>query len=300
MTDASAKLLRAVELRKQAQGALLRRLVEEPQDARALLHLGDLHRRMGDFSAASKAYRRLCALRPGDLRASWLCAITAGDRLPAEQPNGHRATPFVHLRNFLSAAEGERLLAFALAQRGRFALGRVGGERGWKVRPLYRRALEASLRSQPEVLAWFAPKLRAALPKVSALLRIDGLEQCDLSWMMAAHLDGGFGKPHRDPGALSCVCYFQPEPRPFSGGDLLLYDTDMETHSYCTTAFSRVEPAANSIVFYAGGYVHEVTPVACGKGEKGGRGEGGRNEELAAARLAVVVTLQPKGGAQPN
>ena len=44
----------------------------------------------------------------------------------------------------------------------------------------------------------------------------------------------------------------------------------------------RVEPAAGSIVFYPGHYVHEVTPVACGPGD------------FAAARLSVVVTFVPE------
>ena len=46
--------------------------------------------------------------------------------------------------------------------------------------------------------------------------------------------------------------------------------------------FSRVEPAANSIVFFPGACVHEVVPVAC------------EPDDLAAARLSVNVEFWPR------
>ena len=277
------KLLRADRLHEQAKAALRRRIDEDPQDAGALLRLGDLHRRMGNFPAASEAYGRLCALRPGERRASWLHAVTAGRQLPTAPPNGIRAAPFVRIRNFLSHAEREHLLSVALAMRGRFAPAGTGRGADWKVRLLERRALEARLHSRADENAWFVRKLREALPKVSTLLRIDGCEKWNMGLSMIVHPDGGFGARHSDfPVELVSVCYFHRDPRPFSGGDLLLYDTEVETSRHGASGFSRVEPAAGSIVFYPGSYVHEVVPVAC------------EPNDLTAARLSVVVTFRPK------
>ena len=278
------KLLRADRLHHQAEAALRRRLAEEPRDAGALLRLGDLHRRRGSFPAAAEAYGRLCALRPGERRASWLRAVTAGEQLPAAPPDGLHAAPFVRIHDFLSRAERERLLSAALAMRGLFAPGGTGSGADRKVRPLERRALEARLPSRADVCAWLVPKLREALPTVSMLLRIDGLDRRRMDLAMVAHPDGGFGTRHRDlsSSALAGICYFHRDPRPFSGGDLLLYDTEIETGRCGASGFSRVEPAAGSIVFYPGHYVHEVTPVACGPGG------------FAAARLSVVVTFVPE------
>ena len=275
-------LLRADRLHHQAEAALRRRCAEEPRDAGALLRLGDLHRRRGDFPAAAEAYGRLCALRPGERRASWLRAVTAGEQLPAAPPDGRRAAPFVRILDFLSHAERERLLSAALAMRGSFMPGGVGSGAGRKVRPLERRALEARLLSRADVCAWLVPKLREALPEVSMLLRIDGLDRRRMGLSMVAHPDGGFGTRHRDSPSLSGICYFHHDPRPFSGGDLLLYDTEVETGRCGASEFSRVEPAAGSIVFYPGHYVHEVTPVACGPGG------------FAAARLSVTVAFGPE------
>ena len=277
------KLLRAGRLHHQAEAVLRRRCVEEPRDAGALLRLGDLHRRRGNFPAAAEAYGRLCALRPGERRALWLRAVTAGEQLPAARPNGPHAAPFVRIRDFLSRAGRERLLSAALAMRGRFMPGGTGSGADRKVRPLERRALEARLPSRADVCAWLVPKLREALPTVSRRLCIDGLDRRRMDLAMVAHPDGGFGTRHRDlSSALAGICYFHRDPRPFSGGDLLLYETEVETGRYGASEFSRVEPAAGSIVFYPGHYVHEVTPVVSGP------------SGFAAARLSVVVTFVPE------
>ena len=275
------KLLRANRLHHSAEAILRQRLAEVPRDAGALLRLGDLHRRRGDFPAATEAYGRLCALRPGDRRALWLRAVTAGEQLPATPPDSLRAAPFTRIRDFLSHAERERLLSTALAMRGLFAPGGVGRGANRKVEPLERSALEARLSSRAGC-AWLVPKLREALPKVSTLLRVNGLDRCRMNLAMVAHPDGGFSVRHRDQPSLSGICYFHRDPRPFSGGDLLLYDTDVETGRCGGPEFSRVEPASRSIVFYPGHYVHEVTPVAC------------EMDDFAAARLSVVVTFVPQ------
>ena len=190
------------------------------------------------------------------------------------------------LHDFLFHDEREHLLSAALAMRGRFAPGGTGSGADRKVRPLGapRFGGKAAFPCGRIRLARLVPKLREALPTVSMRLRIDGLDRRRMDLTMVAHPDGGFGTRHRDlsSSALAGLCYFHRDPRPFSGGDLLLYDTEVETGRCGASGFSRVEPAAGSIVFYPGHYVHEVTPVACGPGG------------FAAARLSVVVTFVPE------
>ena len=147
------KLLRAGRLHNQAEAALRRRLAEEPRDAGTLLRLGDLHRRRGNFPAAAETYGRLCALRPGERRALWLRAVTAGEQLPAAPPDGLHAAPFVRIHDFLSHDDIEHLLSVGLAMRGRFMPARTGVGANRKVRPLVRRAVRANLSSRADVCA---------------------------------------------------------------------------------------------------------------------------------------------------
>ena len=284
------KLLRADDLlHSRAEAVLRQRLAEDPRDAEALHRLGDLHRRRGNFPAAAEAYGRLNVLRPGDRQVSWLRAVTAGEQLPAAPPDGLRAAPFVHIRDFLSNAERERLLSAALATQEFFAPARTGRGADRKVRPLQRGALAVRLPHRAGECAWLVPKLREALPMVSTLLRIDSLDLCRMDVAMVAHPDGGFGACHCDDTSLSAICYFHRDPRPFSGGDLLLYDTEVETGRCSASEFSRVVPLGCSVVFYPGRYAHEVAAVGCAPG---GSGE----VDFAAARLSVIVAFGPEAG----
>ena len=262
-------------LHAQAATALQQRAL----DAGALRRLGDIRRGNGDFAAAQEAYRRLCTLRPHDAQASWLHTITAGRRLPAP-PTGIRAAPFVRRTNFLTSAEGERLLSWVRAKRERFAPAKVG--------PIGRRRVDVSERcalAAPPVAcknldAWFVPKVRAVLPSVSAQLGLHSLDDCGIVPHAVAYLNGGYGRPHCDSPPLVCSYYFHVQPRDFSGGDLLLYDTQVGTWDFDLWAFSRLQPTANSIVFHPGAYMHEVTPVVCGP-------------DFLDARLSVTCGIWP-------
>lgn len=76
---------------------------------------------------------------------------------------------------------------------------------------------------------------------------------------------------HNDNGSsetqnreLTYVYYFYREPKPFSGGELLLYDSKIENNYYVQAdSFKTVEPRNNSIVFFPSRYLHEVKLVSC-------------------------------------
>ena len=90
---------------------------------------------------------------------------------------------------------------------------------------------------------------------------------------MRVYLTGGFYRAHADahsrPDApfharkLSFVYFFHREPSRFSGGDLLLYDTDPDAGVCSYDRFSRIVPLRNSIVFFPSVCWHQVAPVQC-------------------------------------
>ena len=269
-------LLGKGRLHAQAATVLQRRAL----DAGALRRLGDIRRGNGDFAAAQEAYRRMCALRPHDVQASWLHAITAGRRLPVP-PTGVRAAPFVRRTNFLTSAEGERLLSWVCAKRERFAPAKVGPSGRRRVDISERYAVAAPPVACKDIAAWFVPKVRAVLPTVSAQLGPHSLDNCGIVLSAMAYLNGGYGRPHCDSPPFVCSCYFHAQPRGFSGGDLLLYDTQVGTSEFDFWAFSRLQPTANSIVFHPGAYMHEVTPVVCA------------TDRFVDARFSVTCTIWP-------
>lgn len=255
--DWTAKAQNALsDLHAQAQKSLRRM-----HDVSALRRLGDIHRAKGDFSTAREIYQRLCVLRPDDPSALWLHAITAGHPLPAP-PTGVRAAPFALIPNFLTPADAERLLSWVQDERARFVPARVFEEGGKShLDTSIRRGRALPPEFSTEVSAWFVPKIRNLLPTVSAQLRLPALDDRQIDLTATAYLNGGYGLAHKDPVALVGNCYFHAQPRRFSGGELLLHDTDVETEAPANFVFSRITPNSNSIIFYPGAYFHQITPV---------------------------------------
>ena len=272
-----------------AEAALRRILAAEPRNARALARLGDFRRRKGDFPGALTAYRRLRAVAPDDATAAWSIAVLGGVRLPDAEPSGRQAAPFVRMTNFLSPAACDRLLPEVLAASERFVPARVlrpNESRGVVDRKI-RNAQCLDKRTRRDLRSWFVPKLHGVLPEVLGRLRMERLDVGHIELEVTVHRCGGFFTAHRDVDVahrddktarrllrvrarkLSYVYYFHRDPRPFAGGDLLLYDTVGADHR--SAAFSRIDPVRNSIVFFPSDCWHEVTPVACGDEPEDGR-----------------------------
>ena len=125
-----------------------------------------------------------------------------------------------------------------------------------------RLALIADARStQAAIRPWFEPLLRAAFAEALPRLGLPAPHTQRIEIAMSAYLGGGFFAKHKDNGAsasgtrlASFAYYFHRRPRRFSGGDLLLHDAD-------GSAFTRIEPAHNSIVFFPAACLHEITAI---------------------------------------
>ena len=69
---------------------------------------------------------------------------------------------------------------------------------------------------------------------------------------------------------MTFVYYFHRQPRRFSGGDLLLFDTDPEQDA-CGAKYTRIAPSHNSILFFPSACYHQVLPVVCESSDDAGR-----------------------------
>ena len=264
---ATEALVRPGGLLDQAETALRRTLALRPDDVPTLVRLGAVQRGKGDLAVALETYQRVTGLCPGHPEASWLGAVLSGSALPdGLAPEGTAPVPFVRMTDFLPRERCDDLLAEVVAERERFVPAKVGdGEVDLDMR----HALVAPPRIRRKVRSWFVPRLRGVVESV--LARLPAV--CDLGAYrveldVTAHLNGHFFKVHRDWNEkrtphrrISYAWYFHREPRRFSGGDLLLSDTDRETERYVPGAFTRIDPQHNSIVFFPSGCWHQITPV---------------------------------------
>jgi Rps23 Pro-64 3,4-dihydroxylase Tpa1-like proline 4-hydroxylase len=133
----------------------------------------------------------------------------------------------------------------------------------------YRRSLY--LPYFPEFFDLMVGKVREIMPEVQKHLNLDNFEVENIEAQLTTHNDGNFYKIHNDNGSsdtanreLTYVYYFYREPKPFSGGELVIYDSRIENNFYVAAETKQaIQPLNNSIVFFLSRYMHEVLPVSC-------------------------------------
>ena len=255
-----------------AEAKLLRSLADRPDDVRRLWQLATVQRRQGDIAAALATCERILLLQPEHPRASWTSAVLTGAGVrDLPPPKGFVPAPFTRTLRFLDQELCDALLALAVATRERFVAAKVAGSDtpNGELKRETRHALVATRKDFVEMLPWFLPKLTAAAEGALARLPVRDLESYKVELEMTAHGNDGFFQVHRDGSMAACsgrrlsyVYYFHRQPRPFRGGDLLLYDTDRQAGNFEMGVFTRIEPLRNSIVFFPSDCFHEITPVS--------------------------------------
>jgi SM-20-related protein len=123
----------------------------------------------------------------------------------------------------------------------------------------------------PEFAELVHERIYATLPEVYKTLSMAAFPIMDIEKQLTAHNDGNYYKVHNDNGSadtatreFTYVYYFYREPKAFTGGELIIYDSQIANGFYVQAdSFQTVEPRNNSIVFFLSRYLHEVLPVHC-------------------------------------
>ena len=186
---------------------------------------------------------------------SQLQSVSNGEIIPAQ---------WLQIANFLSLEEYQGLLSYALQHELDFVpTGTTTGEENYRE--------SVVLYDFPEFHELITQRIHSVVPDVQAKLGLEPFIIQETEAQLTAHGDGNFYRLHNDNGSpitatreLTYVYYFYREPKAFSGGELLIYDSRVE-NNYLVQAesFQTIEPINNSIVFFPSGYMHEVLPIRC-------------------------------------
>ncbi|MBH8561502.1 2OG-Fe(II) oxygenase [Nostoc sp. CENA67] len=171
---------------------------------------------------------------------------------------------YIQIENFLTPEEHERLIKYVLDKKANF----VPTSTSSKEKD-YRRSMV--LYSFPEFTELIVKRIQEIIPDVISKLGLPSFAISQIESQLTAHNHGNYYKIHNDNGSpetatreLTYVYYFYREPKSFSGGELLIYDSKIENNFYVSAeSFQTVEPRNNSIVFFISRYMHEVKPVIC-------------------------------------
>ncbi|NJN86503.1 MAG: proline hydroxylase [Leptolyngbyaceae cyanobacterium SL_7_1] len=190
-----------------------------------------------------------------------------GEQPPVIQPQAPvevLPSEFVQLDQFLTAAEHQQLLEYVLDRESEFVSTTTSTGAA-----NYRKSVV--LHYFPEFTALITDRIQTVLPNVLSKLNLPPFEASQIEAQLTGHNDGNYYKIHNDNGSpetatreLTYVYYFHQEPKAYSGGELIIYDSQIENNYYVQAkSYHTVEPRNNSIVFFLSRYMHEVLPVRC-------------------------------------
>ncbi len=185
---------------------------------------------------------------------------------PAPQPANPPIIPsqFVQLDHFFSPEECDRLLKYVTQRQKDFTSTTTStGEADYRHSTV--------LYHFPEFSSLIIARVKAIIPQILSQLDRPPFVPQDIEAQLTAHNDGNYFKLHNDNGSpdtatreLTYVYYFHHQPKAFTGGELLIYDSYIK-NGYYTKAdtYHTIEPRHNSIVFFLSRCLHEVRPVSC-------------------------------------
>lgn len=234
--------------------------------------LVDVYRRTGDLVLASQVAESWQKFAPSDKCAGYLSALLAQQTLRGEFycQSDIQPAPFFIKSNFLSVEERGRFMSRALNSEHDFRMAGMGTGDNLVVNR-DRRVTEVIFLDKWEKEN-ICDKVYGLAKEVSARFMLPSRPTIKVEAKLTAHRDGGFFNVHQDAFTeingssrhISWVYYFHLTPKPYRGGDLVLFDSTCqeENHRYNEFDYTRISPKDNQIVFFPSWFYHGVTPVS--------------------------------------
>jgi|GEM_PF-1102125 len=233
--------------------------------------LVDVYRRAGDLSLAAETAGKWHAQAPNDHTAAYTLHVLKQQPLADTRVGASdiRAAPYLIIDNFFSHDEREYFWRKATHSESVFKKAGLGiGEN--LVVDCYRRDTNVLALDKAEKNK-VRDKIRPLVNDLFQRFQIPACLTTSIEVKLTAHGQDGFFKIHQDGfseigGAirqLSWIYYFHNTPKPYAGGDLILFDSDCQSddHQFAPADYTRYIPQDNSIIFFPSWFYHGVTPV---------------------------------------
>ena len=170
---------------------------------------------------------------------------------------------YVQFRDVLGASAKSRLLDEAIARAPELVPSRVIGDT-----PDYRRS--RLINDPRDLAAGLVARVRELLPELCERLDVAPFPVDLIEAQLTVHNDGDYYRVHNDNGSddtrtreISYVYYFHREPKRFTGGELVLFDSRPGNDGGPVPIGPPVvvEPSDDSLVIFPSSCLHEVRPV---------------------------------------
>ncbi|MEU7872416.1 2OG-Fe(II) oxygenase [Dactylosporangium sp. NPDC049140] len=174
----------------------------------------------------------------------------------------------VELPEFLAVPELELIRGHMLEHESQFEPSIIMRDGESLVDPDSRRSVV--LEPPGAVARLIRDRVAEALPYVLARLGLHQVRPGRIDVQLTVTNDGGFFRTHSDSSTqghrtrrLSYVYFCHADPTPFTGGELKVWATERYSADPPEERCHTVVPRQNTVVFFRGSLLHEVTPVRC-------------------------------------
>ena len=207
--------------------------------------------------------------------------VPATSKIPTFIPNYSQSTSsqnqskilpvnYLQIENFLEPQELETALTIAIKNKNNFTDSSVHNKSTNQVNK-FRQSLVLHHKFYPELAKSIQTKVLKTLPSVLEKLNHPNFSTSNIVIQLTAHNDSCFYTIHSDANTemtatreITYVYYFYQEPKSFSGGELVIYETKVDGNNLSKhNNFKVIEPRNNSIIFFPSRYLHEILPVSC-------------------------------------
>ena len=279
-TILNEKILHSTALFDRAVTLLEKKLATDADNSQLLWQLIENTRQQGQLHKTATYCERLLQLEPEHGSARYLQAMLS-EISPVIQSREMQPVPFIRRQNLLDNAEQDAIWECIREHQAQFKPSKVvSGNADFRQSRLIDLADAALLRA---IKQWFIPKIADIIQeKLDYFLMSDvvfGRKELQLTW----HGNQHYFKTHTDISSknytdtsdkteqqrqaiksrkISFVYYVHTIPKQFSGGELLLFDTQVEQDAY-DKQHTRIMPDNNSLILFPSQYYHQVTPVSC-------------------------------------
>ncbi len=237
-------------------------------DLNSLKQLFKIHRKQGDLDSARQTCRSIVK-HVDEVYYSHAWAILNREIAGKFKNVGFQSCPFIILDDVFDPEYQSALLNDVTSSPGRYKSSKLGEKTNAKYDPSIRKSLQGVMQKQLRIkfLDCLAPKLSIFDEMLDE--KVSHYEFFGFFYLIYVY---GYFKKHSDAGSnykyrsLTVVYFFHNEPRRFSGGDLLLYDTNVKEGS-SNGDFTRVLCKNNRLVIFPSEYFHEVLEVSSENGD---------------------------------
>jgi Rps23 Pro-64 3,4-dihydroxylase Tpa1-like proline 4-hydroxylase len=238
---------------------------QEPRSEEQVKISGTTPKELSDATVNGQQSLLIYNTTPAKTQTATAIALPMQNSIPPTSQTGEvLPSYFAQVENFLTPAQVQSLMKYVLEREAKFEPTSNSAND-----PNYRRS--AFLPAFPEFSELMINRIRDMMPYIITYLGLPSFKVGDIESQLTAHNDGNYYKIHNDNGSpdsatreLTYVYYFNRQPKSFTGGELLIYDSKIENNFYVgASSYQTVQPLHNSIVFFLSRYMHEVLTVKC-------------------------------------